>query len=304
MGIALGLFVSLACYLATNLSPGGMITPGWLALLLVIDPTRMIVVAGVVAATYLAVRGLRRFVIVFGKRLFATTVMIGVFLQAGLFIVLLDVFPHLLEGPARTVVADSTTLGFIVPGLLAYQLVRQPPVATLAATTVVTVITAVAILAGALLHVVPGSDTYLAEEETAVAFSVELSTPVIVGFASVVGLALLALLVHLSRIRASGLPDDLDLPPLAGMTSVLVPVSGPASNGKTNADARESALVDQIRLYLPSAESNGESEEPGPASTPGGDSNGTRAHRQPASEAILLLGAGAVIIGCLRGTFR
>ncbi len=28
MGLALGLVLSLVCYLATNLSPGGMITPG------------------------------------------------------------------------------------------------------------------------------------------------------------------------------------------------------------------------------------------------------------------------------------
>ncbi len=31
LGISLGLFFSLICYLVTNLSPGGMITPGWLA---------------------------------------------------------------------------------------------------------------------------------------------------------------------------------------------------------------------------------------------------------------------------------
>src|SRR5690606_9181587 len=35
LGIAIGLFFSLLCYLTTNLSPGGMITPGWIALTLI-----------------------------------------------------------------------------------------------------------------------------------------------------------------------------------------------------------------------------------------------------------------------------
>ena len=31
LGLAIGLLFSLVCYLTTNLSPGGMITPGWVA---------------------------------------------------------------------------------------------------------------------------------------------------------------------------------------------------------------------------------------------------------------------------------
>ena len=36
--ISFGLVLSLSCYLVTNLSPGGMITPGWLALVLIVQP--------------------------------------------------------------------------------------------------------------------------------------------------------------------------------------------------------------------------------------------------------------------------
>ena len=41
IALAIGLLFSLVCYLTTNLSPGGMITPGWLALSLVEDSTKV-----------------------------------------------------------------------------------------------------------------------------------------------------------------------------------------------------------------------------------------------------------------------
>ena len=40
IALAIGLLFALACYLTTNLSPGGMITPGWLALTLTEDVAR------------------------------------------------------------------------------------------------------------------------------------------------------------------------------------------------------------------------------------------------------------------------
>lgn len=146
LGISLGLLFSLVCYLVTNLSPGGMITPGWLALILVEDPLRVLLILGVVGLTYGGTLVLRRFIILYGKRLFATVVMLGVFLQMTLFLVFLDVFPLLFS---------HETLGFIVPGLVAYQLVRQPVVATLTATTVVTAAAYGVMLTGVLLRFLP-----------------------------------------------------------------------------------------------------------------------------------------------------
>lgn len=146
LGISLGLLFSLVCYLVTNLSPGGMITPGWLALILVEDPKRVLLLLFVVGATYGGTLLLRRVIILYGKRLFATVVMLGVFLQMTIFLIFLDVFPLLFS---------HETLGFIVPGLIAYQLVRQPVVATLAATTVVTSAAYGVMLTGVLLRFLP-----------------------------------------------------------------------------------------------------------------------------------------------------
>ncbi|GAA2950320.1 poly-gamma-glutamate biosynthesis protein PgsC/CapC [Streptomyces enissocaesilis] len=146
IGIALGLMFSLVCYLTTNLSPGGMITPGWLALTLVEDLQRAAMVVGVTVLTYVATLGVQRVVILYGKRLFSTVVLTGVLFQGTLMIILSMEFPLMYT---------NQTLGFIVPGLIAYQLVRQPKGATLLATGSVTLMAYVVLTAGILLGALP-----------------------------------------------------------------------------------------------------------------------------------------------------
>ncbi|MGW1885624.1 poly-gamma-glutamate biosynthesis protein PgsC/CapC [Streptomyces sp. NPDC002133] len=148
VGIALGLLFSLVCYLTTNLSPGGMITPGWLALTLVEDLQRAAMVVGVTVLAYVCTLLLQRYVILYGKRLFAAVVLTGVILQATVMIVLSLEFPLMYS---------NQTLGFIVPGLIAYQLVRQPKGPTLLATGSVTLMAYVVLTAGILLGVMPSA---------------------------------------------------------------------------------------------------------------------------------------------------
>ncbi len=146
LGISLGLLFSLICYLVTNLSPGGMITPGWLAVILIQAPIRMLLIGIVVVLTYFIMRGAQKVVILYGKRLFASVVLLGVFLQMALFLFLLNEYPLLFA---------RETLGFIVPGLIAYQLIRQPILATVLATGTVTGLAYVVMLSGVLLRFIP-----------------------------------------------------------------------------------------------------------------------------------------------------
>lgn len=146
LGISMGLVFSLVCYLATNLSPGGMITPGWLALLLIEDARRIVLIVIVIVITYSGTLLLQRFVILYGKRLFATVVMLGVFLQMTLFLFLLVDYPLLFT---------HQTLGFIVPGLVAYQMVRQPIGPTMVSTVVVTAMAFGVMQTGVLLRFIP-----------------------------------------------------------------------------------------------------------------------------------------------------
>ena len=128
MALAIGLLVSLLCYLTTNLSPGGMITPGWLALSLFEDPRKIGVIVALTALTYGGTRLLQRHVILYGKRLFTAVMMLAVTLSAAQF--LFFAFGDPLS------YTSQQTIGFIIPGLVAYQLVRQPIRPTLVSTGV------------------------------------------------------------------------------------------------------------------------------------------------------------------------
>ena len=146
LGIALGLVFSLVCYLTTNLSPGGMITPGWIALTLVTDVQMAGLMVGVAALTYFTTKLLQRTVILYGKRLFAAVVLCAVVIQTTVMLALNHEFPLLYT---------SQTLGFIVPGLVSYQMVRQPISATVISTTAVTLATYVVLVSGLLLGALP-----------------------------------------------------------------------------------------------------------------------------------------------------
>lgn len=146
LGLSIGLLLSLMCYLATNLSPGGMMSPGWLTLLLLEDAKRFLVLLIVIVGTYAAMMLLQRSVILYGKRLFATSVLVATFLQVTASLLLIDLFPTLFS---------TTTLGFIVPGLIAYQFIRQPIGATMVSMVAVTGVTYAIILSGVLLELIP-----------------------------------------------------------------------------------------------------------------------------------------------------
>lgn len=144
LALALGLVFALGCYLVTNLSPGGMITPGWIALILITDPPFALLIGAVALATYVAARGVQRVVILYGKRLFATVVLIGVFIQLTIFFI----------AQATIDTSEYTTLGFIIPGLVAYQLIRQPVIATITSTAAVASMAYLVVLTGVQLRFV------------------------------------------------------------------------------------------------------------------------------------------------------
>ncbi|MER7333976.1 MULTISPECIES: poly-gamma-glutamate biosynthesis protein PgsC/CapC [unclassified Micromonospora] len=144
--LGIGLVFALLCYLTTNLSPGGMITPGWIALTLIEDQLQALIIAGMTVLTYVLTLLMQRVVILYGKRLFAAIVLLSVLLQLTLFVIVQRDLPLLFA---------HQTLGFVIPGLIAYQLVRQPPKPTILATVVVTAITFGVAYSGVVAGFVP-----------------------------------------------------------------------------------------------------------------------------------------------------
>ena len=77
---------------------------------------------------------------------FAAVVLTGVLLQLTIYILVRRDVPFLFT---------HETLGFVVPGLITYQLVRQPPWATLLATGSASAATYVVVISGILAGVLP-----------------------------------------------------------------------------------------------------------------------------------------------------
>jgi poly-gamma-glutamate biosynthesis protein PgsC/CapC len=146
LSLGIGLVFSLLCYLTTNLSPGGMITPGWLAIAMVQDYLQVVVIVVMTIVTFLVTSLLLKITILYGKRLFAAIVLLGVLLQLSLFLIIQGELPLLFV---------HQTLGFIAPGLIVYQLIRQPAGATLLATGIVSAATYGVMISGILAGVVP-----------------------------------------------------------------------------------------------------------------------------------------------------
>ncbi|BCV23928.1 poly-gamma-glutamate biosynthesis protein PgsC [Gelria sp. Kuro-4] len=120
----LGVLLSLAAHELLNVSPGGIIVPGYLALYLT-QPARLGGTFLVSLATLGVVKLLSNAIILYGRRKFACYVVVGLILTWVLAALHLN-----LAGPWRA-------LGYVIPGLIARDMERQGVLATVAAALLV-----------------------------------------------------------------------------------------------------------------------------------------------------------------------
>jgi poly-gamma-glutamate biosynthesis protein PgsC/CapC len=126
-----GLLLALLWAEATDISPGGIIVPGYLAL----DagqPARLAATLAAALLTLLVYRLLSRYLILFGRRRFVLMVLTGAVLAQAWFLLL----PHLAASPL-----ELRVIGWVVPGILASNLARQKFWPTLASTAAVSALT-------------------------------------------------------------------------------------------------------------------------------------------------------------------
>jgi poly-gamma-glutamate biosynthesis protein PgsC/CapC len=134
LSLAIGIICALAFYLRTRLSPGGLLTPGWLAAAAIWEPRAALVVLGASVLTFLGILAARRYMILYGDRLLAASMLLGIVLVVTWYLVT-------GAGPGLRPLYSFAALGLIVPGWSTYQLTRQPVVPTLVTTALATVVT-------------------------------------------------------------------------------------------------------------------------------------------------------------------
>lgn len=129
--LLIGLVLALLWAEITDVSPGGIIVPGYFALYLG-QPLRAAATLAVALVVLGLYKVLARRLILFGRRRFVVMVLAGAVLAQAW--VLLS--PGLFAAPA-----GLRTIGLIIPGILASSLARQKPVPTLASLLTVSTLT-------------------------------------------------------------------------------------------------------------------------------------------------------------------
>lgn len=127
--IIFGVLASIVFLELTQISPGGIIVPGYIALLLD-DPKRVAVTIALSLITWGAVRLLSEFVILFGRRRFAVFIIVSF---------LLRYLTGMVTASATLPVTTAVVIGYLVPGILAHEIDRQGAVKTLSSMLLVAV---------------------------------------------------------------------------------------------------------------------------------------------------------------------
>ena len=137
LALGIGITLNLLLTEAVGLGSAGLVVPGYLALYLN-QPARLVATWLVAGATAAVVRfGIGRLVVLYGRRRFGVTVLTGFLLNALLAAVLRALPPE---------PADLRAIGFIVPGLIANQILIQGFWPTLGLTFLVAAVTRLLLL--------------------------------------------------------------------------------------------------------------------------------------------------------------
>jgi poly-gamma-glutamate biosynthesis protein PgsC/CapC len=129
--LLIGLVLALLWAEATDVAPGGIIVPGYLALYLD-QPLRLLATLAAALLTLGIYRILSRHLILFGRRRFVLMILVGALLSQAWFLLL----PRLLASPL-----ELRVIGWVIPGILASNLARQRFWPTLASAVTVSSLT-------------------------------------------------------------------------------------------------------------------------------------------------------------------
>lgn len=135
MAIGVGLVVSLLLSELFGLAAGGVVVPGYLALALD-KPLSVAVTIGVALFSFLLVRGVSAYVIVYGRRRTSLMILVGYLLGVVAELAVRPQLSVLAQADASSSIpgigADFQVVGYVIPGLIAIWLDRQGVVQTLA----------------------------------------------------------------------------------------------------------------------------------------------------------------------------
>jgi poly-gamma-glutamate biosynthesis protein PgsC/CapC len=125
-----GLLAGFIYYEIVGISPGGVIPPAYFALFLH-EPARILVTVVIALAVYLVIRLLQRHTFLYGRRRLLVALLVGFVLK------------WIAEGliaPNVAVPFEIHAVGYLIPGLIANDMVRQRVIPTALSLGIVTIV--------------------------------------------------------------------------------------------------------------------------------------------------------------------
>jgi len=131
IAVGLGMILTLLFTETIGLAAGGVVVPGYIALNLH-HPAQIAATVLVALATYLIVRVIAHYMLIYGRRLLIVSILIGYLIGYAT-----KLLPPISF--AQNYI-DLSTIGFVIPGLIAYWFNRQGILETLSAMVIVSVL--------------------------------------------------------------------------------------------------------------------------------------------------------------------
>jgi poly-gamma-glutamate biosynthesis protein PgsC/CapC len=126
--VGIGMFLSLILTETIGLAAGGIVVPGYIALVLH-NPVQVIITIVVGIITYLIVKLISLYIIIYGRRLLIISILIGYLIAY-----ITKISPMVAM---NTLSINIETIGFVIPGLIAYWIARQGIIPTISAMIIV-----------------------------------------------------------------------------------------------------------------------------------------------------------------------
>jgi len=126
--LLIGLILGIIFYELFEISPGGVISPGYFALF-INQPLRIITTLLIAIIVWAIIEVLSRYLILYGKRKFLLALLLGFSCKI--------LFDYLFFSVTEINI-ELASIGYIIPGLIANEMSRQTPVKTIIGLGIVT----------------------------------------------------------------------------------------------------------------------------------------------------------------------
>lgn len=146
LAITLGLIISLLSYEVFGLAAGGIVVPGYIALQLN-NPERLLGIFGISLLTYLIIKALGKYTLIYGRRQMVLSLLIGCLLAIA------SRRFFFIETEITTIQLQA--VGWVIPGLVAHWFEKQgvfKTISTVLVSSIIVRLLLILVFAGALIQ--------------------------------------------------------------------------------------------------------------------------------------------------------